>query len=313
MTINRNEILSGGVQDRNAGNAGDLGKHTCYLSLLAALQEVEPWCRTLHIVERTLAKGCTFPRTSTGSHSVTPPTRNGTLFFLPSGPSWVPNPPDSVQSRGSLRERCLMPARHCFTPVALKAVPHRSIVCYDHDANVRQTLRRILQEPSFAIIARDITVIDVPVGGHSEPLTLAALRADLYGKSHLLHLDPFAFVMGDGDQPMRDGYRALVQECDSRVADGTLGAASVFVTWGSNSRAALDDQDGAGYNAGLPGGYRDLLHQVDPRRRVVVEWCWTYYYSQLLIVHESVREALIGRLGADLGDLGQHCSRLRIS
>jgi len=135
----------------------------------------------------------------------------------------------------------------------------------------------------------------VDPGERSEPSVLRSLEDGRYLTTHILHFDPFAFVM-DPEDATRELYLRLVRGCDEHVHLGRLGAASVFFTWGSNSAAALADLSGPGYRGGLPGGYQSLLGAVAPSRRIVITWCWSFYFSLLLIVPEVVRDDLAVRL-----------------
>jgi hypothetical protein len=112
----------------------------------------------------------------------------------------------------------------------------------------------MLSEPRFDVIRGQV---EIPIlEDQSEPVILEALQGGRYGRSHVLHLDPFAFLMSEHDEPTRHLYHVLIEECDARVADGRLGAASVFLTWGSNGRAAKDDLFEGGYRGGLHGGFQ---------------------------------------------------------
>ena len=105
----------------------------------------------------------------------------------------------------------------------------------------------------------------------------------------------------------------LVEACDEQVRLGRLGAASLFFTWGSNSLAALDDLSGAGYRGGLLGGYQSLLSAVAPSRRIVLTWCWSFYFSLLLIVPEGVRANLALRLRGYAEPFRPRLSTLKIT
>lgn len=50
---------------------------------------------------------------------------------------------------------------------------------------------------------------------------------------------------------MRALYRDRIHQCDARVQQHGLAAASVFFTWGSNNAAAKDDLFEGGYGGGL--------------------------------------------------------------
>jgi hypothetical protein len=306
MTISSNEILPGGIQDANSGNAGDLGKHGAYLSLLAELRQHTPWRHDLQVVEAHSGKGLYAPAHVDWGvfEDFTHPEKVPLIVAQMSitGPEPVGIgpiaglPPEAVAYAGST----LLNSR------VLNTVRTRSLVCYDRKPNVRITLERVLREPCFDTIRQDVAIVDPGQHG-SEPVVLDALRAGAYGQSHVLHLDPFAFVMSDDDQGVRDRYREIIQEADARVASGKLGAVSLFVTWGSNGQAARADLFQQGYAGGLQGGYQDLLSLVHPQRRITVSWCRMTYFSQILLVAEPLRDPLVARLNQDLARLRELC------
>lgn len=110
----------------------------------------------------------------------------------------------------------------------------------------------------------------------------------------MLRFDPFAFVVAPGDVSIRSMYRDLLHHCDTSVSQGELAAASVFFTWGSDVSAATEDLYGAGYRAGMPNGYQDLVSTVKQERRIIVKWCWELFFSLLFTVPSDLKIS-IGR------------------
>ena len=311
MPIRHDELLPEGQQDRNAGNAGDLGKHGVYLSLLETLRRTPPWSGGLQVVEAHAGKGLyaaghsqwkRFQEMGHGEHSPLvnlqhavlgpPPIGVGPILGLPAG-----NNP--YVGSGLLHANLL------------RGSPDSSLVCYDCNPNVRSTLQRVLEEACFTVVRGRVEILDP--GGQSEPVVLQKLQDGCYGRRHVLHLDPFAFVMRQDDQPTRDRYRELLQKCDEQVAEERLGAASVFVTWGSNSSAAREDLFREGYGGGLHGGFQDLRGLVRPTQSVVVAWCWQYYFSLLVVVPERLRHDLVHSIAHGLASLAASCSYFSIS
>jgi hypothetical protein len=121
---------------------------------------------------------------------------------------------------------------------------------------------------------------------------MAQLREGAFGAEQVLHFDPFAFVMAQDAASTRSMYRDIVRECDARIERGELAVASVFITWGSNGAAAMEDLYGAGCLGGVPEGYQALISSVSPEQRVVVKWCWELFFSLLLIVPKHVKAPL---------------------
>jgi hypothetical protein len=311
MPIRHDELLPEGLQDRNAGNAGDLGKHGVYLSLLETLRRTPPWSGGLQVVEAHAGKGLyaagdpQWKRFQEKGHRENAPLVNlqravlgpqpfgvGPILGLPAG--------DNPYVGSSVLHASL-----------LSDCPGSSLVCYDCDPNVRCTLQRVLEEACFRSVRSRVEILD-PFG-QSEPVVLEKLRHGCYGRRHVLHLDPFAFVMGKDDQPTRDRYRYLLQECDARVAEEKLGAASVFVTWGSNGSAARQDLFMEGYEGGLHGGFQDLRGLVRSTQSVVIAWCWKYYFSLIVVVPERLRHDLMHSIMRGLACLAASCSYFSIS
>jgi hypothetical protein len=126
------------------------------------------------------------------------------------------------------------------------------------------------------------------------------LEAGGFGPDHVLHLDPFAFVMAPDDATIRAVYRNLIRDCDARVQQRGLAAASVFFTWGSNNAAAKADLFDGGYGGGLDDGYQALIAAVHRDQRIVITWCWELYFSLLCIVPSGAKEPVGRAVAAEL-------------
>ena len=57
MMLLRSDLMTENKQNSNAGNGGDLLKHSAYLALLDELVSREPWHHEIHIVEAHSGKG----------------------------------------------------------------------------------------------------------------------------------------------------------------------------------------------------------------------------------------------------------------
>ncbi|MFT3776243.1 MAG: hypothetical protein QM820_63675 [Minicystis sp.] len=285
--------MSESKQNSNAGNAGDLLKHSGYLALLHELIEHPTWSQELRIIEAHSGKGVYAAKSSNlrdarslsgyavsplGAAQATafaePPTGLGPLAGLGG---------DEIPYAGSAVIHAL----------ELRKLPRRALTLMDHDASVRNTVALVFREPALVPLAPDLQLIDP--GTLSELTVLRALERDDYSQNDILHFDPFAFLMDQAAQT-RSTYKRLVTRCNEQVHRGKLAGATLFLTWGSNNRAALDDLVGSGYGGGLDGGYRDLLATVEPSQRIVLTWCWTYHFAMLLIVPMELRTAIASRL-----------------
>ncbi len=285
----RTDLLSPSVQDKNAGNSGDLVKHICYLALLRELAHGASPPENLQVVEAQGGKGV-----YVSAHHHLLKAQRCELYAASTlgraqAACFAPPPAGLGDVAGLNAGEVVYAGSAALHGRALADGLSSSLTLLDSDAGVRTVLGRVFSERCFSGVRAQVAIVDL--GGPSEQTILSLLRGGHYRSTHVLHFDPFAFVMAERHAGTRSYYLQLVRECDARVGLGELGAASVFFTWGSNGAAALADLDGAGYG-GVQGGYQELVAAVDTRRRLVVTWCWELFFSLLLIVPSDVRPAI---------------------
>jgi hypothetical protein len=292
--LKRDDLVAPSIQDRNAGNSGDLFKHSAYLALV---RKLPGYAGRLNVVEAHGGKGVyisanrhlmaarelpSYGRSSLG-------LAQSALFDTAEGLGHVSGLlPGEVAYAGSTALHAQLVKRRTIS----------SLTVFDHDAAVRAVANRIFSEENFSSVRSRLRIVDLP--GGSETRILSGVRDGAFGPDHILHFDPFAFVMAQEHSATRTVYRDLVKECDTRVKNGTLAAASLFVTWGSNGAAAKDDLHGRGYLGGLTGGYRDLVASVDSSQRIVVRWCWELFFSMLFIVPSAFRTSIAAAIEHDI-------------
>lgn len=308
--LRRSDLASESKQNNNAGNAGDLLKHSAYLALLHELISCASWSEGLSIVEAHSGKGI---------YAATSPNLRDARALAgfresPLGIAQATAFADPPAGLGPIADLGVGEMPYAGSAVLhaleLSKLPRRELMLMDRDASVRNTITLVFRQPALAPLAPDLRVLDP--GECSEPKVLHALERGEYSRNHVLHFDPFAFVMAPNDASTRNTYKRLLAQCDVRVDRSQLAAATLFFTWGSNSRAALDDLDGAGYEGGLDGGYRDLVEGVDPSRRIVLTWCWGMYFSLLLVVPSELRAKLGARLINYVEPFGSRLKRLTV-
>ena len=295
--LSRNDLLSPSRQDKNAGNSGDLIKHIAYLALIRELASGHARPDQVQIVETHGGKGV---YVSTHRHL--------------SDARRLDNYPESTL--GKAQAACFAPAPDGLGPVSgllpgeiayagsgalhARAVVDglaASLTVLDSDQGVRHIVDHVFSEPCFSSVRGRLHIQDP--AGESEPGILSQLRRGVYGGGHVLHLDPFAFVMAQDKAYIRSWYGDLIRECDARVGRRELAATSVFFTWGSNGSAAKADLYGAGYSGGLSAGYLDLISSVTPAQRIVVKWSWELFFSLLFIVPPELKATLGRTIEAD--------------
>lgn len=295
--LSRNDLLSPSRQDKNAGNSGDLVKHIAYLALIRELASRHARSEQIQIVETHGGKGV---YVSTHRH-------------LSEARHLDPYPASTL---GKAQAACFAPAPDGLGPVSgllpgeiayagSGALHARAVVdglssslrVLDSDQGVRHIVDHVFSEPCFSALRGRLHIQDP--AGESEPGVLSQLRRGVFGHGHVLHLDPFAFVMAQDKAHVRSWYGDLIRECDARIGRGELAATSVFFTWGSNGAAAKADLYGAGYCGGLSAGYQDLVSSVDPTQRLVIKWCWELFFSLLFIVPQELKASLGRTIEAD--------------
>jgi len=291
----RSDLVSESKQNNNAGNAGDLLKHSAYLALLHELISRASWSEELSIVEAHSGKGV-YAATSPNLRDA------GALAGYRKSPLGIAqatafaDPPAGLGPIDGLDVGEMPYAGSAVLhALELSKLPRRELALMDHDASVRNTVALVFRQPALASFAPDLHLLDP--GKCSEPKVLLALEQGEYTRTHVLHFDPFAFVMAPKYASTRNMYKRLLKQCDERVGCSQLAAATLFFTWGRrHNTAALADLYGAGFGGGLDGGYRDLVEGVDPSRRIVLTWCWGMHFSLLLIVPSELRAKLVARL-----------------
>jgi len=294
MMLLRSDLMTENKQNSNAGNGGDLLKHSAYLALLDELVSREPWHHEIHIVEAHSGKGVYAATSSHLREARQLPDYAASRLGIAQTAAFA-DPPLGFGAIAGIRDGELP---YAGSPVLhareIMAIPRRTLTLMDRDSAVGKTVACVFSQPSLAVLAPDLRLVDP--GGTSEQKVLSALEESAYLPTSVLHFDPFAFVMSAEDAGIRNDYVKLITQCDELVGRGKLAAATLFITWGSNSHAALEDLDGAGYEGGLKGGYNDLLKTVDAARRIVFTWCWELYFALILIVHQALRSQVAARL-----------------
>jgi hypothetical protein len=248
--LSRQDLTSPSRQDKNAGNSGDLVKHTVYLAML---EELVRGGRKAHVVEAHGGKGV---YVSSNSHlrKAQQAAQYSTSALGRAQARCFASPPDGLGLVSDLADDEIAYAGSgALHASAVAQGLACSLELLDSDAGVRSVADRVFSEERFSKVRGNLRMTDP--AGPSEPMLLSRLKGGASGPDHVLHLDPFAFVMAPEDEQMRALYRELIGECDARVQQHGL-AASVFFTWGSNNAAAKPTCSTVAMAAGLTMGIR---------------------------------------------------------
>ena len=293
MGLHRRDLRSASEQNENAGNGGDVIKHSVYLAVLDELRRHERWREQLHVLETHAGKGVYAPAAKEYAAAANDPAMRRSKLCAAQERAFA-CAPDGLGSvdgmKAGERPYAASAVLHAF---ALRDVPRKSLVLMDHDGGVTDTLTRVFDEPAFR---RFHPPPCVQRTASSEQALVELLgQASRLGGNHLVHLDPFAFVSATEHAQKRKRYAKLLREADRRVRCDTLAALSVFVVWGRR-HGGKARKDLFGTERGVPDGYRDLRDEIGSERRITVEWCWGQYFAMLLVVPAEVRDEVVERI-----------------
>ncbi|MGB9485810.1 MAG: hypothetical protein WCD04_06840 [Terriglobia bacterium] len=299
-------------QNKNAGNGGDLVKHTVYLTVLNYLLARSPWSNELRVRECHAGRGM--------YHIPSPDKRRPLLECLydPIG-SDVGVLLHDVQ-RGLQSALGVWPAdTKAFEWYAGSALmntwrlgragtgKHRHEL-YEQDARIRESLRDVLLNSGLSLPQVGVQIFPKEEdGGKFDGEAHIETKVVNWSSQDLILLDPFAMWREKEDQPQRDRYRsilgrliALGQESPSLI---------LFWTWGQNFPVAKGDLEGT--NRPVRNGYqelRGLLHGAG-RPFIRVAWRWELQFAMWVLVPEAHLNALRDALQHCCDDLRDHLLR----
>ena len=277
-------------QNQNAGNGGDLIKHSVYLALLDVVRAEH---REVHVVEAHAGKGVYVPAAAEYARAASDPAMQRSVLGAAQEKAFRRAPDGLGSIEGARDGEYAYAASAVLHAFALRDLPEKSLLLMDCDPGVTATLTRLFGEPAFRRFKPPPRVLRTELP--AEEVLIDRFHRACFGGNHIVHLDPFAFVVSKKSAPERERYAKLLRTADRRVACQTLAALSIFVVWGqrhgSNARADL-----FGGGCGVRDGYQDLRAMIGSQRRLVVEWCWGQYFSMLLVVPAEIREEVIERI-----------------
>jgi hypothetical protein len=297
-------------ENRNAGNGGDLGKHTVCLAVLDHLLARPPWSEQLRVRECHAGRG--MYRIPTNGRRLLDclyhPLRSDVGVVLHDAQR-------ASQTALSVWPAELGRAEWYGGSAVLNAwrLGHADtgghlLELYEQAADTRAVLRALFADPGLQLPRLGVRILPEPEhGGDFDGEEHIEANVSVWDGQDLILLDPFAMWRQNKDRARRDRYRRIVE----RVI--ALGKASplliLFWTWGQAFPAA--DGDLAGTNAPVPGGYqdlRDLLHRAN-RRFVRVTWRWGLQFAMWVVVPDAELDALTAELQRRCTDLSRHVQR----
>lgn len=275
------------VENRNAGNGGDLVKHTVYLAVLRFLAVREPWSKGLLLRECHAGRGvyripdgdsrsrllrCLDSNPTGGSPVLLQGAQQSALSALGCWPSGV----EAVHwYAGSA----------VINAVALADIQgnlHR-LELYEWLPDTRKILRCVLAAARPEAHQSWSVLPEQEQGGEFDGEAHIDRNIRRWGKQNVVLLDPFAMWRQPGDhQRKRDRYGAIVDGLVNRGPDAP--SLVLFWTWGRAFPIADGDLDGTARP--VRNGYaalRTKLHKAG-FHFVLVKWRWGLQFAMWVVV-----------------------------
>ena len=298
-------------ENRNAGNGGDLVKHTVYLTVMEHLLNHTPWCKQLRVRECHAGRGMySIPvgdcRRSLLSSLYEPvDTDTGVLLH--------------DRQRASQRALGVWPTHSTglgwyvgsavMNAHRLAAAPGKHLIeLYEMSPATRSILRTVLAALGYS--ASEVESRVLPEADGARPFDGEQYIANNIGRwdsRDLVLLDPFAMWRQSHHQAQRDRYGRIV---DAVIAQGQQSPLLVlFWTWGRAFPVAEGDLRDT--NRRVSNGYQDLLDRLlqAGRNLISVVWRWGLQFAMWVLVPDSQQHALAAALRQRCGELNDHLSR----
>lgn len=295
-------------ENRNAGNGGDLIKHTVYLTVVEHLLQHTPWRERLRVRECHAGRGM---------YSIGAGDRRGSLLrglYEPVGTDigiplhdgqratqqalgvW----PANATGRGWYAGSAVMNAHR------LAATSGKHLIeFYEMSPDTRSILRSVLADSAFDI---EIRVLPEEDGGHPfDGERHIANNIGRWDSRDLVLLDPFAMWRQGCHQGRRDRYGRIV---DVVIAQGQTSPLLVlFWTWGRAFPVAEGDLQDT--NPRVSNGYQDLrIRLLEAGRQLIsILWRWELQFAMWVLVPDSQQHALAAALRQRCGEVRDHLSR----
>lgn len=292
------------IENGNAGNGGDLVKHTVYLVILHFLLKRAPWNQEIRLRECHAGRG--IYEIAKGD------SRLRMLSILFSKPPRAPLLLLEAQREILRRLGCLPDSAnevHWYAGSALMntvtlahAHPHlHEIDLYEWQPKTRRILRAVVEDMQ---VESQVELKIMPEEEEDQRFDGEAYIEEQIGEWHkqdVVLLDPFAMWRQKADQPKRDRYGAIVD----RLLQHGLDAPTLilFWTWGRAFTIAegdLNDTIGRRKN-----GYQELRAKFHKAgfQIVRVSWRWGLQFAMWVLVPKE-------HVGLLRDDLELHCRRL---
>lgn len=302
-------------ENKNAGNGGDLVKHTVYLTVITHLLDRPPWSKRLRVRECHAGRGM---------YSIPDSDRRRLLLKC------LYEPVDSDigvllhdSQRAMQQALGVWPASSsCLTWYAGSAVmnacrlataPGKHLIeFYEQSPCTRSVLREVLA--TLGHDASDVESRVLPHEDSSYPFDgeqHIMSNIDQWDSQDLVLLDPFSIWRNKKcHQDRRDRYGYII---DTVIAQGQKSPLLVlFWTWGRDFRGAEGDLQNTNCPV-ISNGYQDLRARLcDAGRHLIsIVWKWQLQFAMWVLVPASQQRCLADALRQRCCEMRKHlsCSR----
>jgi 23S rRNA A2030 N6-methylase RlmJ len=283
-------------ENSNAGNGGDLVKHTVYGATLEYLLGHDPWSKGIRVRECHAGRG--MYRIPSDDAARTSLLRCLCQPFDADTGTLLHDLQRAVQMAMRTWPEGEQPVTWYVGSAALNAWilgcannGAHQLELYEQAPDTRRILRAVLA--SCALHRSEIRVCIFPEGEDGSQFDGESHIEDnvsSWGTQDLILLDPFAMWRQPHHQPQRDRYRRIIDELTARDDDSPQ--LILFWTWGRAFPVARGDLQGTTKLA--RNGYADmraLLHRAD-KHFIRVTWCWGLQFAIWVIVPKLHLDAL---------------------
>ena len=301
----------GNPENRNAGNGGDLIKHTVYLTVVEHLLNHMPWRERLRVRECHAGRGMYAIPVSDRRRSLLKglyePVAADVGVLL------------HDRQRASQRLLGVWPANPtCLGWYAGSAVMNAQrlaetrgkhfIEFYEMSPDTRRILRTVL-----GVLGRDASGVEsrvLPTAEGGRPFDGEQHIANNIGRwdsRDLVLLDPFAMWRQACHQAQRDLYGRIVDAVIAQGQESPLLA--LFWTWGRAFPAAEGDLQDT--NCRVANGYQDLRARLlqAGRHLISIVWRWELQFAMWVLVPDSQQHALTTALRQRCHEVREHLLR----
>ena len=300
-------------ENKNAGNGGDLVKHTVYLTVLEHLLNHAPWRERLRVRECHAGRGMYSIPVNDRRRSILEclyepvdaddgvPLHDRQRVSQQALGVWPANPTGPFWYAGSA----------VLNAQRLTAGPWKHLIeFYEMRPDTRSILRTVLAALGLSASRVESRVLPAVEDGRLfDGERYVETNIGRWDSRDLVLLDPFAMWRQARHQTQRDRYGRIVDTVITKGQESPL--LVLFWTWGRAFPAA--DGDLQDTNPRVSNGYQDLRARLLQAGRYLISivWRWDLQFAMWVLVPDSQRHRLTAALRQRCHEVRDHLPRSR--